>query len=162
MSVQSLPAPSNTVLRGYAMLKIDYPICCGMDVHKSFLVACIASTNEDGVTSYKSKRFSSFPGDLRHCAAWLADIFKHDLVSGSFIPPADIRQLRDPVRCRWRLPTSPLARKTARRTASPFPTSNWTMCSPMFLSRPLLLLQLAFCRTHLCLLSMYLHFAPKA
>jgi len=28
-------------------------------------------------------------------AKWIADIFKHDLVSGSFIPPADIRQLRD-------------------------------------------------------------------
>ncbi len=26
-------------------------------------------------------------------AKWIADIFKHDLVSGSFIPPADIRQL---------------------------------------------------------------------
>ncbi len=31
-------------------------------------------------------------------AKWIADIFKHDLVSGSFIPPADIRQLRDLVR----------------------------------------------------------------
>jgi len=139
------------------MLKIVYPICCGMDVHKSFLVACIASTNEQGVTTYKSKRFSTFTGDLRRCAAWLgennckdvcmestgkywipiynilettcnivlahpkyvkairgkktdkkdakwiADIFKHDLVSGSFIPPADIRQLRDLVRYRWKL-----------------------------------------------------------
>ena len=28
-------------------------------------------------------------------AKWIADIFKHDLVSGSFIPPSDIRQLRD-------------------------------------------------------------------
>jgi len=28
-------------------------------------------------------------------AKWIADIFKHDLVSGGFIPPADIRQLRD-------------------------------------------------------------------
>ena len=28
-------------------------------------------------------------------AKWFADIFKHDLVSGSFIPPSDIRQLRD-------------------------------------------------------------------
>jgi hypothetical protein len=36
------------------MLKIVYPICHGIDVHKSFLVACIASTNEKGVTSYKS------------------------------------------------------------------------------------------------------------
>ena len=131
------------------MLKIVYPICCGMDVHKSFLVACIASTNDKGVTTYKRKRFSTFSNDLRSCAKWLAennckdvcmestgkywipiynilesscnivlahpkyvkairgkktdkkdakwiaDIFKHDLVSGSFIPPADIRQLRD-------------------------------------------------------------------
>ena len=139
------------------MLKIVYPICCGMDVHKSFLVACIASTNRQGVTTYKSKRFSTFTGDLRYCAKWLAehnckdvciestgkywipiynileptcnivlahpkyvkairgkktdkkdakwiaDIFKHDLVAGSFIPPADIRQLRDLVRYRRKL-----------------------------------------------------------
>ena len=139
------------------MLKIVYPVCCGMDVHKSFLVACIASTNAHGVTTYQSKRFSTFTGDLRRCAAWLADnncqdvcmestgkywipiynileptckivlahpkyvksirgkktdkkdakwiadIFKHDLVSGSFIPPANIRQLRDLVRYRWKL-----------------------------------------------------------
>lgn len=139
------------------MLKIVYPICCGMDVHKSFLVACIASTDERGVTTYKSRRFSTFTKDLKLCADWLkgnncrdvcmestgkywipiynilepsckivlahpkyvkairgkktdkkdakwiADIFKHDLVSGSFIPPVDIRQLRDLVRYRWKL-----------------------------------------------------------
>lgn len=28
-------------------------------------------------------------------AQWIADLFKHDLVRGSFIPPSDIRQLRD-------------------------------------------------------------------
>ena len=139
------------------MLKIVYSVCCGMDVHKSFIVACIATTNEKGVTTYKSKRFSTFTGELRRLAEWLAqnnccdvcmestgkywipvynilestcrivlahpkyvkairgkktdkkdakwiaDIFKHDLVSGSFIPPADIRQLRDLVRYRWKL-----------------------------------------------------------
>ena len=53
------------------MLKIVYRVCCGMDVHKSFVVACIASTNEYGVTTYKSKRFSTFTGDLRRCAEWL-------------------------------------------------------------------------------------------
>ena len=36
-------------------------------------------------------------------AKWIADIFKHDLVSGSFIPPADIRQLRDLMRYHWKL-----------------------------------------------------------
>ena len=139
------------------MLKIVYPICCGMDVHKSFIVACIASTNDKGVTTYKSKRFSTFTNDLRFCAKWLAenncqdvcmestgkywipvynilepscnivlahpkyvksirgkktdkkdakwiaDIFKHDLVSGSFMPPADIRQLRDLMRYHFKL-----------------------------------------------------------
>ena len=73
VSVQSLPVPSKTFSRGCVMLKIVYPICCGMDVHKSFVVACIASTNDHGVTTYKSKRFSTFTGDLRRCAAWLAE-----------------------------------------------------------------------------------------
>ena len=53
--------------------KIVYRVCCGMDVHKSFVVACIASTNAQGVTSYESKRFSSFTGDLRRCAVWLSE-----------------------------------------------------------------------------------------
>ena len=139
------------------MLKIVYPVCCGIDVHKSFIVACIATTDNKGITTYKKKRFSTFTGDLRRCASWLADnnckdvcmestgkywipiyntlettcqivlahpkyvkairgkktdekdaqwiadIFKHGLVSGSFIPPADIRQLRDLMRYRWKL-----------------------------------------------------------
>ena len=53
------------------MLKIVYPVCCGMDVHKSFVVACVASTNDHGVTTYRSGRFSTFTGDLRRLAAWL-------------------------------------------------------------------------------------------
>ena len=36
-------------------------------------------------------------------AKWIADLFKHDLISGSFIPPADIRQLRDLVRYQTKL-----------------------------------------------------------
>ena len=44
-----------------------------MDVHKSFVVACIAATNDHGVTTYKSKRFSTFATDLRRCASWLAE-----------------------------------------------------------------------------------------
>ena len=139
------------------MLTIVFPICCGMDVHKSFVVACVASTDSKGVTTYKKKRFSTFNGDLHRCADWLqenncvdvcmestgkywvpvynaleatckivlahpkyvkairgkktdekdakwiADIFKHGLVSGSFIPPLAIRQLRDLVRYRRKL-----------------------------------------------------------
>lgn len=130
-------------------LKIVYPICCGMDVHRDFLIACIASTNTQGVTEYQSRRFSTYTRSLRELrdwllangckdvcmestgkywfpihniledsihvvvshpkfvkaikgkktdkkdAQWIADLFKHDLVRGSFIPPKDIRQLRD-------------------------------------------------------------------
>lgn len=138
-------------------LKIVYPVCCGIDVHKSFVVACIASTDGKGVTSYKRRRFSTFSKDLRLLATWLsdnrckdvcmestgkywipvynmleasckvvlahpkyvkairgkktdtrdaqwiADLFKHDLVAGSFIPPVEIRQLRDLMRYRVKL-----------------------------------------------------------
>lgn len=34
---------------------------------------------------------------------WIADVFKHDLVKPSFMPPADIRQLRDLMRYRNKL-----------------------------------------------------------
>jgi transposase len=138
-------------------LRIVYPVCCGIDVHKSFVVACIAATDDKGVTVYKQRRFSTFTGDLRLLAGWLAnngckdvcmestgkywipvynlleptcnvvlahpkyvkairgkktdardakwisDIFKHDLVCGSFIPPFVIRQLRDLVRYHCKL-----------------------------------------------------------
>jgi len=138
-------------------LKIVYPICCGIDVHKNFVIACIAATNSKGVTSYKKRRFSTYTNDLKRLAEWLsannctnvclestgkywipvfnvleqtcnvvlahpkyvkairgkktdprdamwiADIFKHDLVSASFIPPPQIRQLRDLLRYRLKL-----------------------------------------------------------
>lgn len=138
-------------------LKIIYPICCGIDVHKTFVVACIASTNGKGVTTYTSHRFSTFTKGLNELsqwlcehrckevcmestgkywipvfnilepscnitlahpkyvkairgkktdkkdAKWIADLFKHDLVAGSFMPPLPIRQLRDLMRYRFKL-----------------------------------------------------------
>ena len=130
-------------------VEIVYPVCCGMDVHKSFIVACVAVTDEHSHTEHLIKRFSTFTGDLRRLADWLAsydcrdvcmesagkywipvfnslektcnvclthpkyvkaikgkktdkkdakwiaELFKCDLVRSSFIPPPDIRQLRD-------------------------------------------------------------------
>lgn len=54
-------------------LKIVFPVCCGMDVHRDFVIACIASTNSQGVTEYQSKRFSTYTGDLRKLAVWLRE-----------------------------------------------------------------------------------------
>lgn len=36
-------------------------------------------------------------------SVWITDIFKHGLVEGSFMPPLDIRQLRDLMRYRFKL-----------------------------------------------------------
>ena len=131
-------------------VEIVYPVCCGMDVHKNFLVACIAVTDESSHTEHHIRRFSTYTGDLRRLSTWLAsyncrdvcmesagkywipvfnalekaginvclthpkyvkaikgkktdkkdakwisELFKCDLVRSSFIPPPDIRQLRD-------------------------------------------------------------------
>lgn len=50
-------------------LKIVYPICCGMDVHRDFVIACIATTNVRGVTEYQSRRFSTYTEELRKLKA---------------------------------------------------------------------------------------------
>jgi len=139
------------------MLRIVYPICCGIDVHKKFVVATVGTTNQSGVTEYQTKQFSTFTEDLLHLrdwlksqscvhvcmestgkywhpvfnvlendcdvvvanpkyvkgirgkktdvkdSVWLCDLHKHGLVPGSFIPPLEIRQIRDLMRYRFKL-----------------------------------------------------------
>ncbi len=53
------------------MLKIVYPICCGIDVHKKFVVATVGSTNKSGVTEYQTKQFSTFTESLHQLLNWL-------------------------------------------------------------------------------------------
>ncbi len=139
-------------------LKIVYKICCGIDVHKNFVVACIAipwtskalplmraivfppytrglkdllkwllkhnckdvcmeSTGKYWIPVYNvlendcsivlahPKYVKAIRGKKtdKKDAKWIADLFKHDLVTGSFMPPADIRQLRDLMRYRFKL-----------------------------------------------------------
>lgn len=138
------------------MLKIVYPVCCGVDVHKKFIVATIATT-KNNITTYMAKKFSTFSDDLllfkqwlssNSCSSicmestgkywipvfniledtcsitlanpkyiknipgkktdkrdslWIADLHKHGLVRGSFIPPKSVRELRDLLRYRFKL-----------------------------------------------------------
>ena len=138
-------------------MKIVYPICCGMDIHKKIIVATIATTNAQGVTTYEQETFSTFSSNViklrdwmieRNCrdacmestgkywipiwnileleihlvlahpkytkaikgkktdkkdSKWIADLFKHDLIPASFIPPKDIREMRDLSRYRYKL-----------------------------------------------------------
>ena len=132
--------------------------CCGLDIHKTWIYACIGITDSNGRTEYKQARFSSFTKGLQelsdwlakyHCtdvcmestgkywipvfnileknnlfvtlshpkytkpqkgnktdrkdAKWICDLYMCDMVKPSFIPPADIRHLRDLVRYRFKL-----------------------------------------------------------
>ena len=138
--------------------KIIRKICCGLDVHKTWIFACIGITDSNGRTEYKQARFSSFSKGLnelcdwlakynctdvcmestgkywipvfnilekhnlwvtlshpkytkplkgnktdRKDAKWICDLYMCGMVKPSFIPPADIRQLRDLVRYRFKL-----------------------------------------------------------
>lgn len=54
-------------------MKVVHPICCGVDVHKTFLVATIITTTKIIQPHYKKKRFSTHNGDLKSFAAWLKE-----------------------------------------------------------------------------------------
>ena len=139
------------------MFKIFRKNCCGLDVHKTWIYACIGITDVNGRADYKQARFSSFSKGLRELADWLekhgcrevcmessgkywipvfnilektclvtlahpkytkpqrgnktdrkdakwiCDLFMCDMIKPSFIPPPDIRHLRDLVRYRFKL-----------------------------------------------------------
>lgn len=52
--------------------KIFRKNCCGLDVHKTWIYACIGITDPNGRTEYKQARFSSFSKGLKELADWLA------------------------------------------------------------------------------------------
>ena len=52
-------------------MKVIYPICCGVDVHKTFLIGTIISTTNDIQPHYQKKRFSTYNSDLHKFADWL-------------------------------------------------------------------------------------------
>ena len=54
-------------------MKIVRPVCYDIDVHKSVLVATIASTGEDGITSYEQRSFSTLNPDLARLRDWLLE-----------------------------------------------------------------------------------------
>ncbi len=140
------------------MFKIIKKNCCGLDVHKTWIFACIGITDSNDRTEYKQARFSSFSKGLQELCDWLAkynctdicmestgkywipvynileknnlwvtlshpkytkpmkgnktdrkdakwicDLYMCGMVKPSFIPPADIRQLRDLMRYRFKL-----------------------------------------------------------
>ena len=53
-------------------MKLTYPVCCGVDVHKTFLVATII-TSEYVMPHYHQKRFSTFYNGLVAFKKWLLE-----------------------------------------------------------------------------------------
>ena len=155
LSVLNLQNYQEVILLSFKILKNN---CCGLDVHKTWIYACIGITDSNGRTEYKQARFSSFTKGLqelcdwlvkyncndvcmestgkywipvfnileknnlwvtlshpkytkpqkgnktdRKDAKWICDLYMCGMVKPSFIPPADIRQLRDLVRYRFKL-----------------------------------------------------------
>ena len=60
-------------------MKVTYQICCGVDVHKSFLVATTVKTTGAVEPSYQKKRFSTFNNSILEFKQWLLDNDCHDV-----------------------------------------------------------------------------------
>jgi transposase len=138
-------------------MDVVYARCCGLDVHKNSLVACLITTGADGQPQKDIRPFGAMTADVlaladwltsaacrhgvmestgvywkpiynllegqftlvvvnpertkalrgrktdRRDAAWLADLLRHGLVTGSFIPSTTQRELRDLTRYRTSL-----------------------------------------------------------
>jgi transposase len=138
-------------------MQVLHSCCCGLDIHKRFVVACVLTTATDGSVQKVTRTFSTMtdellalldwltevgcthvamestspywrpiynlveghltvlvanayhikavPGrktDVRD-AEWIADLLRHGLLRGSFIPSREQRQLRDLTRYRTHL-----------------------------------------------------------
>ncbi|NTU66034.1 MAG: IS110 family transposase [Chloroflexi bacterium] len=137
-------------------MQVKYERCCGIDVHKDTVVACVIVSKPSGHVQKTIRTFSTMTGDLKALAQWLsetgctqvamestgvywkpvynllegafeilvvnaahikkfgnktdvtdaewlADLLRHGLLRGSFIPSARQRALRDLTRYRTRL-----------------------------------------------------------
>ncbi len=50
-----------------------YPVCCGLDVHKDIIVACLRTVDEKGEKFEEIREFSGFTDDLLSMRQWLLD-----------------------------------------------------------------------------------------
>ncbi len=138
-------------------MQVVYERCCGLDVHKETVVACVILPAPDGQPHKETRTFDTLTENLQNLAEWLrsqqvtavvmestgvywkpvynlldgqfqilvvnaehvkalsghktdvqdaewlADLLRHGLLKGSFIPSAQLRELRDLTRYRTKL-----------------------------------------------------------
>ena len=56
------------------MFKIILDNCCGLDVHKVWIYACVGITDNHNRTEYYENRFTAFSKGLKDLTAWLANL----------------------------------------------------------------------------------------
>jgi transposase len=140
-------------------MRIVYQRCCGMDVHKNSVTACLLLIDQEGEFQTEKRRFGTMTRDLKEMARWLeskgmqaialeatgvywkpvwnileaekkfqlllvnaqhiknvpgrkteqkdsewiGELLQHGLLRASFVPPLEIRRLRDLTRMRARI-----------------------------------------------------------
>src|SRR3712207_295683 len=55
-----------------AMMEVVYPRCCGLDLHKRLVVACLIVPGPDGTLHKEMRTFGTMTDDLLGLADWLA------------------------------------------------------------------------------------------
>lgn len=55
------------------MIEVMYPRCCGLDVHKKFVTACVLGVTATGTGTRTVREFSTMTADLLRLSDWLAD-----------------------------------------------------------------------------------------
>ena len=56
------------------MFKIIRNNCCGLDVHKTWIFACVGITDSRNITQYHEARFTAFSKGLRELSEWLSSL----------------------------------------------------------------------------------------
>ena len=54
-------------------IQIVHPVCCGLDVHKKKISACLITIDEGGKEQHEIKEFGAFTNDLLEMKEWLID-----------------------------------------------------------------------------------------
>ncbi|HXW54222.1 MAG TPA: IS110 family transposase [Candidatus Cybelea sp.] len=54
-------------------MEVLYPRCCGLDVHKKSITACVLWAQEKGKSRKEKRRFTTFTRDLLRLADWLRE-----------------------------------------------------------------------------------------
>lgn len=55
------------------LIQIVHPVCCGLDVHKDKVSACLITLDDNGAEQYEIQEFSSFTQDMQRMKNWLVE-----------------------------------------------------------------------------------------